>query len=686
VRLSLLLAIFVISQGWTAEQRGLQARYYAAESKSVVERIEAVNLDWEKNPGDRPATGFLAQWHGSVEASADGPYVFRVETNGPARLVVEGRLVIDVWGRRIPTIADSTTLQFLKGRRYSVVLERLERNPPKGKSPNYIRLLWKTPDQSIYSIVPAAVLSPDMPDDPLAVTRIRFFPRKGHAGRMKGGRFTGSNDSATNGFVSLKEITVSPSEGQWSEISFSNSKVYRYIKYESPNGGWGNAAEIEFWHGKQKLNGQPFGTVGSRDDSGNDFSKALDGDTATFFDAVGPDNQYAGIDIGDENQVKAPSFTPASGFLNKPTQVFIATPTPDALIRFTTDGSMPTVLNGEICTPGGFAILPQQSKTLIARAFKQGLADSVIVTASYKPGKGELKQLKKGLVTFHTGNSLSDTVVNGGLQTVTRSAGINHTVLKATIPGAPTDFLWGAFTKNPAKAPLVWLKEKAPVDVLITQPFAGHGRTVENETENTGNFFKECRKYSPKAQLWIYQQWSDPDRNDGWAKGRLGLGKANEHWKSLLLQVGEKTSSNRDLIVLQREPAKTYDQAIANHRRYFEILRDELCKTFPDQTVPIIPGGQALAALKREMDAGKVPGLRDFFNELYADGIHMSAKGHYLISLVFLSSLYRQSFVDEVTDAASGLTPEQTRIFQRIAWEAVVNEPLSSVGLSKKIK
>ena len=81
-----------------------------------------------------------------------------------------------------------------------------------------------------------------------------------------------------------------------------------------------------------------------------------------------------------------------------------------------------------------------------------------------------------------------------------------------------------------------------------------------------------------------------------------------------------------------------------------------------------------------------MPGLRDFFNELYADGIHHEPKGHYLISLVFLSSLYQQSFEGEVTEAGSDLTPEQAKIFQRIAWETVANDPLSSVGLSRKIK
>jgi hypothetical protein len=40
------------------------------------------------------------------------------------------------------------------------------------------------------------------------VTRVRFFPRPGHADRMARGRLTGSNESQTNAFDTLAEITA----------------------------------------------------------------------------------------------------------------------------------------------------------------------------------------------------------------------------------------------------------------------------------------------------------------------------------------------------------------------------------------------------------------------------------------------------------------------------------------------
>jgi hypothetical protein len=46
-----------------------------------------------------------------------------------------------------------------------------------------------------------------------------------------------------------------------------------------------------------------------------------------------------------------------------------------------------------------------------------------------------------------------------------------------------------------------------------------------------------------------------------------------------------------------------------------------------------------------------------------------------------MSALYRQSFEGKVTEAGSGLTPEQATMFQRIAWETVSKDPLSGVTL-----
>lgn len=104
-----------------------------------------------------------------------------------------------------------------------------------------------------------------------ALTRIRFYPRKGFAQRMLKGRFSGSNGGKTTDCQTVAEVKEVPPEGQWTEIQLAKPVRFRYLKYESPMGGRGNVAEVKFYDGQQKIQGQPFGTTGSKDHLGNDF-------------------------------------------------------------------------------------------------------------------------------------------------------------------------------------------------------------------------------------------------------------------------------------------------------------------------------------------------------------------------------------------------------------------------------
>ena len=76
------------------------------------------------------------------------------------------------------------------------------------------------------------------------IGKVRFYPRSGQTGRMVGGKFQGSND--LNSWTDLATISSLPSLS-WNELSVSNTTAYRYVRYLSPNGGWGNVAEVEFY-------------------------------------------------------------------------------------------------------------------------------------------------------------------------------------------------------------------------------------------------------------------------------------------------------------------------------------------------------------------------------------------------------------------------------------------------------
>jgi len=134
---------------------------------------------------------------------------------------------------------------------------------------------------------------------------VRLFPRAAFASRLVGGQIQGSNEGPTSGFVTLTTISQAPHEGEWTRISFKNRKPYRFLRYFGPAGSYANVAEIEFFSGARKIEGQSYGTFGSRDNSGNDYKKAFDGDAKTFFDAPSANSQYLGINVAGAGRPEA---------------------------------------------------------------------------------------------------------------------------------------------------------------------------------------------------------------------------------------------------------------------------------------------------------------------------------------------------------------------------------------------
>lgn len=125
--------------------------------------------------------------------------------------------------------------------------------------------------------------------------KARFYPRSGAADRMTGGKFQGSNDNSA--WTDLATLTVQPTNDAWSEVQLGTS-LYRYLRYVSPDGSYGNIAELQFYNNTTLLTGTGVGTSGSFGNYGNTFDKALDGDIATFYDAASSNGGFVGIDRG----------------------------------------------------------------------------------------------------------------------------------------------------------------------------------------------------------------------------------------------------------------------------------------------------------------------------------------------------------------------------------------------------
>jgi hypothetical protein len=77
------------------------------------------------------------------------------------------------------------------------------------------------------------------------LSEISYAPRAGFENRMIGGIFQASNDPTfTTGVVNLYTIAASPADG-YTTISVTTGGTYRYVRYLSPSGSYGDIAEMQ---------------------------------------------------------------------------------------------------------------------------------------------------------------------------------------------------------------------------------------------------------------------------------------------------------------------------------------------------------------------------------------------------------------------------------------------------------
>jgi len=118
--------------------------------------------------------------------------------------------------------------------------------------------------------------------------------------RMIGGKFEASNNIDFKNAVTLFEVTENPG-GIYNEIYITTKEGYRYYRYNSPEEGYGNIAELEFYtkNSTDPLRGKIIGTEGSWENNPKSTKEAaFDGNPLTFFDSPWPDDGWVGVDFG----------------------------------------------------------------------------------------------------------------------------------------------------------------------------------------------------------------------------------------------------------------------------------------------------------------------------------------------------------------------------------------------------
>lgn len=187
------------------------------------------------------------------------------------------------------------------------------------------------------------------------ISAIGYAPRSGYEQRCPDSMFQISQDGKS--WDTVYTIANKPSSGMQYITSVKGTSA-RYVRYIVPDGAptnqWNedsvyccNIAEIELYGTPNAAavmtEIKPVKTSGSNawNNSANDYSKAFDGDAATYFDGVG--NGYVQADLGGLYNITAIGYTPRKGYEYR---------CPDAMFQISKDGEKWTTIHTVPKQPG----------------------------------------------------------------------------------------------------------------------------------------------------------------------------------------------------------------------------------------------------------------------------------------------------------------------------------------------
>jgi hypothetical protein len=156
-----------------------------------------------------------------------------------------------------------------------------------------------------------------------AITSINYAPRTSFANRMVGGIFQASNTADfSSGVVNLYTISTAPAQNVFTAVNVTATGTYRYVRYLSPAGSYGNIAELQVLGVSTvppsvPLTGAIVGTSGSYRGDGYTTPNAFDDNFNTYFDAPDTSGDWVGLDLGNAANVTSVSFSPRSNWASR---------------------------------------------------------------------------------------------------------------------------------------------------------------------------------------------------------------------------------------------------------------------------------------------------------------------------------------------------------------------------------
>lgn len=134
-----------------------------------------------------------------------------------------------------------------------------------------------------------------------------FAEKEAFNNRMKQGKFQGANtvdfSKATDLYV-FDEVT----KGNWYEIPIKETRKYRYLRYLSPVGSYGNINELCFFDEKgDTIKGE---VIGSEGKDSKRKETVFDNNILTGFEGTNPDDNWVGLKLSSPKQVSRLRFIP----------------------------------------------------------------------------------------------------------------------------------------------------------------------------------------------------------------------------------------------------------------------------------------------------------------------------------------------------------------------------------------
>ena len=118
-------------------------------------------------------------------------------------------------------------------------------------------------------------------------------------------------------FTNLGTITPTPSSNQWTTITVSNTNAFRFVRYLGTETAGTEITEMEFYNTSTNLlSGTAYGTSPASA-TGQEYDKATDGATNTFFSYGGNGAGFTGLDLGTASVIGKVKFFPRPGYEDK---------------------------------------------------------------------------------------------------------------------------------------------------------------------------------------------------------------------------------------------------------------------------------------------------------------------------------------------------------------------------------